>query len=31
MIKTILIYYASRLDEYLPRLHYQPEGLEEVV
>lgn len=30
MIKTILTYYASRLDEYLSRLHHQPEGLAEV-
>lgn len=29
MIKTILTYYASRLDEYLSRLHHQPEGLAE--
>lgn len=30
MIKTILTYYASRLDEYLARLHHQPEGMAEV-
>lgn len=29
MIKTIVTYYASRLDEYLSRLHHQPEGLAE--
>lgn len=27
MIRTILTYYASRLDEYLSRTHRQPEGL----
>lgn len=27
MIKKILTYYAERLDEYLSRLHHQPEGL----
>lgn len=27
MIKKILTYYAKRLDEYLSRLHHQPEGL----
>lgn len=27
MIKKILTYYAERLDEYLSRLHRQPEGL----
>lgn len=26
MIKRILTYYASRLDEYLSRTHRQPEG-----
>ena len=30
MIKNILSYYASRLDEYLSRLHHQPEGLAEI-
>lgn len=30
MIKKILTYYASRLDEYLSRLHHQPEGLAEI-
>lgn len=30
MIKKILTYYAERLDEYLSRLHHQPEGLAEV-
>lgn len=30
MIKKILAYYASRLDEYLSRLHHQPEGLAEI-
>lgn len=30
MIKKILSYYASRLDEYLSRLHHQPEGLAEI-
>ena len=30
MIKTILTNYAERLDEYLSRLHHQPEGLAEV-
>lgn len=30
MIKKILTYYASRLDEYLSQLHHQPEGLAEV-
>lgn len=30
MMKKILTYYASRLDEYLSRLHHQPEGLAEV-
>lgn len=30
MIKKILTYYASRLNEYLSRLHHQPEGLAEV-
>lgn len=29
MIKRILTYYAERLDEYLSRLHHQPEGLAE--
>lgn len=27
MIRNILAYYASRLDEYLSRTHRQPEGL----
>lgn len=27
MIKTILTYYASQLEEYLMRFHHQPEGL----
>lgn len=27
MIKRILTYYAERLEEYLSRLHHQPEGL----
>lgn len=27
MIKRILTYYAERLEEYLSRLHRQPEGL----
>lgn len=27
MIKKILTYYAERLEEYLSRLHHQPEGL----
>lgn len=30
MIKKILSYYASRLDEYLSQLHHQPEGLAEI-
>lgn len=30
MIKKVLTYYTSRLDEYLSRLHHQPEGLAEV-
>lgn len=30
MIKKILTTYAERLDEYLSRLHHQPEGLAEV-
>lgn len=30
MIKKILTHYTSRLDEYLGRLHHQPEGLAEV-
>ncbi|WP_273157921.1 Pvc16 family protein [Bacteroides fluxus] len=30
MIRRILTYYAERLDEYLSRLHHQPEGLAEV-
>lgn len=30
MMKRILTYYAERLDEYLSRLHHQPEGLAEV-
>lgn len=30
MIKKILTYYASCLDEYLARFHHQPEGLAEV-
>ena len=29
MIKRILTYYAERLNEYLSRLHHQPEGLAE--
>lgn len=29
-MKRILTYYAERLDEYLSRLHHQPEGLAEV-
>ena len=29
MIKKVLTYYAERLDEYLSRLHHQPEGLAE--
>lgn len=27
MIKRVLTYYAERLDEYLSRIHHQPEGL----
>lgn len=27
MIKRILTYYAEQLNEYLSRLHHQPEGL----
>lgn len=27
MIKRVLTYYAERLEEYLSRLHHQPEGL----
>ena len=30
MIRNILAYYASRLDEYLSRTHRQPEGLDRV-
>lgn len=30
MIKKILTYYAACLDEYLRRLHHQPEGMAEV-
>lgn len=30
MIKKILTYYTARLDEYLVRLHYQPEGVAEI-
>ena len=30
MIRRILTYYAERLDEYLSRLHHQPEGVAEV-
>lgn len=30
MIKRILTYYTARLDEYLARLHHQPEGMAEV-
>lgn len=30
MIRKILTYYASRLDEYLSRTHRQPEGLASV-
>lgn len=30
MMKRILTYYAERLDEYLSRLHHQPEGLAEI-
>lgn len=29
-MKRILTYYAERLDEYLSRLHHQPEGLAEI-
>ena len=27
MIRKILTYYAARLDDYLSRTHYRPEGL----
>lgn len=27
MLKTILTYYAARLDDYLSRTHHRPEGL----
>lgn len=31
MIRKILTYYASRLDEYLSRTHRQPEGVATVM